>query len=151
MVEDHINELSVGEPGLQVTVRCAGDVWPLVRAAFEAARQAKNNTSFPPIERNEGLFSGRSKADQIRDVARRVLADGRLHRRREISKAVRDAGLNPNPLTKVLEGCFERAENADGVFYRDPKAASKEPEEPGIDYPIHRIEDLIGQNGGAHG
>jgi len=42
------------------------------------------------------------------------LADGRPHERREISKAVRDAGLKTANLDGALKGHFERAENVMG-------------------------------------
>lgn len=55
-----------------------------------------------------------SQAAQLRDVARRVLADGRPHERREIAKAIRDAGLKAANLDGALKGHFERAMNVMG-------------------------------------
>lgn len=143
-------ELTVGTPELQVTVRCEGDVWAVAKAAFEAAEKAANDYSsfrFPLVrnETSEGKYG--AKSEQVREIVRRLLSDGRLHRRRDLSKAVREAGLNPNGLTKMLEGHFERHENADGVFYRDPQADPS----PTNEVPVYRIGELIPASGGGNG
>jgi hypothetical protein len=44
---------------------------------------------------------------RVRDVAKHVLRDGHAHERREISRAVRDAGLNVNQLGAVLARMVE--------------------------------------------
>jgi hypothetical protein len=83
-----------------------------------------------------------------------VLADGRVHERREISKAVRAEGLDPQPLTKALEGHFERGTNMDGrptyrdaavpSPYRDPRGLSDEEKPVWLRHhpPAHEDGDL---------
>jgi hypothetical protein len=87
-------------------------------AALAVLRDKKQVPPSPPRSRGEGgtrkLASGGRQTDAIRAIARKVLADGHVHERREISKAVREAGLNPNPLNQALEGHFERGENVMG-------------------------------------
>jgi hypothetical protein len=131
-VEAEVNELAVEAAGLRVTVRVASgtNVWQVTRAAFEAAKQCSGNNSSLPLQGSDDeLFTaprdGSTKLDQIRDIARLVLADGRVHERREIARAVRKAGLDPNPLNKALDGHFERGTNMDRrPTYRDATVPS---------------------------
>jgi hypothetical protein len=135
-MEVALNELTVDAGGVQVTVRTVDgiDIWCAARAAFEAATRCSEDyssslhtwsddeTSEAPTDDSR---STATKADQLRLIARGVLSDGRVHERREISKACREAGLDPQPLTKALEGHFERGTNMDGrPTYRDTSVPS---------------------------
>ena len=134
-------ELTVEANGLRVSVaHKAADgeaLWEVTRCAFVAAQKCSETIiHHTPIGVCDELTSRpvaevdrTPKLKRIRDVALRVLADGEGHERREISKAVREAGLDPNSLNKALEGHFDRYVNEYGrPCYRDPAA---DPEEPG--------------------
>jgi hypothetical protein len=131
-----LNELTIQGDGLKVSISVTngGDVWQVTRAAFDGALNAcqaprPENFLLPSIRKEEENLRAEArrvtKTDQIRAVARGLLSDGRVHERREISKACRDAGLDPQPLTKALEGHFERGANMDGrPTYRDTTVPS---------------------------
>ena len=138
MVENR-NELSIGVPGLQVTVACEGDAWAVTRAAFEAARKAAEEESFSAVSLLKDSSStpprAKTKAERMREVARRVLADGRVHERREITKAVREAGLPAQQLDAALRRDFVRDENVLGrPTYRDPSVTPAPSREIRPDY-----------------
>jgi hypothetical protein len=140
--------LTVAAHGTRVTVSGEGAddaaLWEATRAAFEAARGClersdttirrvahidTTNSPVSPPDARDITDRGLSKFGQLRDIAARVLADGQGHERREISKAVRAEGLNPNPLTRALDGHFDRYEGENGrPCYRDPGAVPGEPE-----------------------
>jgi hypothetical protein len=160
-------ELTVRGPDLRVTVeidRGGQDVlWAVTRAAFEAARSLlstpeDNNHHHPTGDDDDHCRRPiESKAERIRRVARRVLADGRIHERREISKAVREAGLDPHTLNKVLEaaGDFERVVNGnERPAYRDTSVPSayKQPETtPDDEKPAWMRNPVAASNGGTDG
>jgi hypothetical protein len=128
--------LSVEFDGLRLALDGEPDalVWAAAQAAFntaarESARLRGQSLSSPPIGDDESNRprpnGGGKKTARMREIARQVLADGRVHERREITKAVREAGLDPQPLTKVLSGHFERGTNMDGrPTYRDTTVPS---------------------------
>jgi hypothetical protein len=88
-------------------------------AALGVLRVAAKQPPPPSVSIGGGGSRG-SKLGQIREIARELLSDGRVHDRREIAKVVRGAGLDPNPLNKALDGHFERGENVMGrPTYRD--------------------------------
>jgi hypothetical protein len=152
-----MNELTVQGGGLSVTVSApeGADIWGAARAAFQGARAAigdeKGFSSRP-------ILKGRrnSLAERLRTVAHEVLADGRVHERREIAKAARAAGLNPAGLTQALRTVeeLEQSENAHGrCTYRDrsvpsPYASSQilDGERPEWMQPL----EPLAQNGGPH-
>jgi hypothetical protein len=128
--------LSVELDGLRLTLEGEPDSanWATLRASIDAAIEESSglreqSLSSPPMGDDESNRSrpddGSSKAARMREIAGRVLADGRVHERREISKAVRAEGLDPQPLTKALDGHFERGTNMDGrPTYRDTSVPS---------------------------
>jgi hypothetical protein len=125
-----IEGLTVEAAGTRVTVTREGAtralLWSLARAAFEAVEAARNDYSSHPNPRGEmnSRKSG-SNAERLREVAREVLADGRVHERREIARAARERGLNPAGLRQALSGHFEDGTSMDGrPTYRDPSVPS---------------------------
>jgi hypothetical protein len=125
--------LTVEAAGTRVTVAREGVpptlLWDLARAAHEAVmvvEPARNDYSSHPIPIG-GMNSQKpaSNAERLREVARGVLADGRVHERREIARAARRRGLNPAGLTQALSGHFEDGTSMDGrPTYRDPLVPS---------------------------
>jgi hypothetical protein len=164
--------LTVEADGIKVTVEAADstDLWAALSAVIPRPVEF---SSFPLRGKEEENSSARTEAknpvaktkvERLRQVAKKVLADGRVHERREISKAAREAGLDPQPLTKALEGHFERGMNVDGrPTYRDPSVASpyvdpRADEKPGwlpATGPAHEDGDLevieAARNGGGDG
>jgi transposase InsO family protein len=127
-----MHELTVESNGMRITLETSreADLWEAAKAAFNAVLEPKSPSSSNAHveEKKEG-----SKADRVRRIAKGILSDGKAHERREISRAVREAGLNPQTLTKTLEGHFERGENAIGrPTYRDRTVPSG----------YSRVEDL---------
>jgi hypothetical protein len=156
-------ELTVEAHGLRVSVahQQADDeaLWEMTRRAFLAAQQCAETTiHHTPIgECDESSSSppadavSTPKFTRIRNIAMRVLADGEGHERREISKAVREAGLDPNPLNKALEGHFERYVNEDGrPCYRDP-GISPSDDGPEPEWMRQWNEDQLAALGGGNG
>jgi hypothetical protein len=125
--------LTVEAAGTRVTVVQEGAspalLWDLARAAYEAVvavEPARNDYSSHPIP-IEGMNSQKpvSNAERLREVAREVLADGRVHERREIARVARSRELNPAGLTQALSGHFEDGTSMDGrPTYRDPSVPS---------------------------
>ena len=90
-----------------------------VRAGRDSGSESTETTHSPPPARIGG--DSVSVAARTRDVARTILADGHGHARREISAAVREAGLKTTNLDGALRIEFERYETAEGdPAYRDP-------------------------------
>ncbi len=82
-------------------------------------------TASAPEKARKRPVRGISKADQVRDIAQEVLADGRVHERREIAKAARAHGLDAHLINSALEGRFEKDVNSLGrPTYRDRSVAS---------------------------
>jgi hypothetical protein len=159
-----MNEMVIGTPTREVRVRCKGDPYPLVRAAYEAAFGVDGETSLHARSLvSETSFSRPrgSIAARVRAVAAEVLADGDLHKRREIVAAVRAAGLDPQPLTQQLKGHFTRVERPDGAYYRKREGDDSEEQlrrfdegaegAPSNGFDIRRIEDALSPNGDPHG
>ena len=100
------------------------------RGAFEALDPSSPSSSPPPLPTYGGGDGdrGRSPTEKALRAARRLLADGRVHERREIAKAVRDAGVaqrTVNQLSALLDRHFEKGKNVDGrPTYRDPSVPS---------------------------
>ena len=122
-------DVEVRVNGLRVAVEIGPevDVWQALKAATEAIRGLPGGSSYSPTYGAIKTTSPRpgTKTARIQEIARRILADGHVHERREISKAVRAEGLDPQPLTKILDGHFERGTNMDGrPTYRDTSVPS---------------------------
>jgi hypothetical protein len=114
-------ELTVETPALRVTVAAPREAaWKALRAAVEAVEGV-----VPPSVYIEGGTTPpgpgqHTMAGRIREIAREILADGRVHERREISKAVREAGIPAGGLDSALSSCFEKGANVKGrPTYRD--------------------------------
>ena len=124
-------ELTVEAGGLRVTVAADGvDLWRTTRAAFEAAENiccspaCKTTTNVRRPARATHRPKG-SKAERVRQIAQELLADGKIHERREISKAVRDEGLSGHLVNSALDGHFEKGHNSLGrPTYRDRSVPS---------------------------
>jgi hypothetical protein len=159
-----MNEMVIGTPTLEIRVRCKGDPYQRAKAAYEAALGAGGETSLHALGIGSEVSSTPPRgsiAARVRAIAAEVLADGKLHKRREIVAAVRAAGLDPRPLTQQLKGHFTRVEQPDGAYYRKQEEDDSEEqlrrfdeeveEPPGGGFTIRRIEDALSPNGGAHG
>lgn len=122
-------EVEVRADGWRVAVEIGPevDIWQVLKAAAEAIRGLPGGSSYSPTYGAIKTTSPRpgTKTARIREIARQILADGHVHERREIAKAVREAGLDPQPLTKILDELFERGTNMDGrPTYRDTSVPS---------------------------
>ncbi len=106
--------------GLVVSLDLPADrVWEVLRYAHMGCQGPEKNNGVAPLQGPPPHYfpppsPSDSKAGQIRNVAREVLADGRPHERREIAQAVREAGLEAANLDGALKGHFERAQNVMG-------------------------------------
>jgi hypothetical protein len=148
------NELTIETNGLRITISGEGDLWGVAKAAHEAAH---DYSSFRFGYRNERNVTGsedrpENRSARIRDIARKILEDGQFHERREIARAVRDAGLDDRQLSTVLKGVedFEKSEmNGGRPAYRDLSVGEPlAPEEN--TYNIQRIEDALNGGVGSH-
>jgi hypothetical protein len=131
-----MSELTIESEALRITVRAAeGDAWAALRAAFDAATAALNASPqpFSPPIHIGGENSRGSASERIREIAAGMLADGRSRERREIAKAIRDAGLKTEGLDQALkrDKRFERDHNVMGrPIYRDRYAKPRAAPEP---------------------
>ena len=75
-----------------------------------------------------GGKNGRAKSStnaRVREIAETVLADGRVHERREIGAAVKAAGLPPTAVIGALRNRYQEGHNVDGrPTYCDASVAS---------------------------
>ena len=61
------------------------------------------------------------------------MADGKVHERREIAKAVRAAGLDPQIIGRACDSTFEKDTNVKGrPVYRDPNVPSGYTDRPSV-------------------
>jgi hypothetical protein len=146
--------VTIETPGLRVAVCCRGDALAAAKAAFEAAKSITSHVHAPrecEDVKSDAFGSSTpktSKCARIREIATEILSDGHIHERREISRAVREAGLNTTCLVAALSGRFEEGRAPDGrPTYRDRSVANG----GGGEYepPVYRIEELIHTNGGS--
>ena len=137
-------ELTLEAHGVRITVADAGAggdaLFAVAQAAFQAAERTFVAThSFKTSDKRSsssgGSRAGGSRSARVREIAREILSDGRVHERREISQAVRDAGLPKgavNSLNGVLDREFHKSQNVYGrPTYRDLSVASpyKDPQQ----------------------
>ena len=125
-------ELTLEFAGLRVILTVAGtdEAWGLVRRLSELRNGPDGQLSSSLYKDEESgravtpsQDGAKSQAEQIRELVRPILADGRGHERRELTKVVRDAGLKVANLDSALKGHFYRFENGHGrPAYRDRSA-----------------------------
>ena len=76
--------------------------WEVLRfAAGRAGQTLSNNLPIETVGKGPGADSP-SMSARVRGVVKQALRDGHAHERRELSRAVRDAGLDVNRLSPVL-------------------------------------------------
>jgi hypothetical protein len=138
-----MNEMVIGTPTLEIRVRCKEDPYTRAKAAYEAALEAAGETSLHALRIGSEVSSSPPRgsiAARVRTIAAGVLADGKLHKRREIVAAVRAAGLDPQPLTQQLKGHFTRVEQPDGAYYRKQEEDDSEEQlrrfDEGVEEPL---------------
>jgi hypothetical protein len=148
------NELTIETNGLRITVAGEGDLWGVAKAAHEAAHDYSSFRFGYRTKRNETSPENReNRSERMRKIAREILSDGQFHERREIVRAVRDAGLDDRQLSTVLRGVkdFEKSEmNGGRTAYRDLSVGEPLAPEETV-YNIQRIESALNSNGGNGG
>ena len=149
-----MSELIVEHEGLRVHITAPPgvDVWLAARAAFDAARVAPivapGEVGAPPIRRG-GAPSPGGASERIRELAAEMLSDGRPRERREIAKAVRDAGLKSEGLDQALkrDKRFQRDHNVMGrPIWRDVSVPPPPAPEP---LPDHEKPEWMRTRNGA--
>jgi hypothetical protein len=126
-------EVRFGGVVLYVEVVDADSGWEALRQIAE--KQASGHQQQQPAIGAVGVDvvrppRGKSKAAALREMARRILADGKAHERREIANAARAAGLDSRYVVSALR-CpeFEKSVNAAGrPTYRIRKAPTVVPD-----------------------
>jgi hypothetical protein len=88
---------------MTVTLDIADErAWEVLRfAAGQAGQTLSNNPHIQTVRKGPAAES-RSMSARVREVVKHALRDGHAHERRELSRAVRDAGLNVNQVSPVL-------------------------------------------------
>jgi len=160
-----MSELTIESDGVRLTLAAAKDVdlWPLSKAAFDAAcaalHAAPETSSASSICIGSSTTTG-SVSERIREIAKDMLSDGRSRERREIAKAVRAAGLTSEGLDQALkrDKRFERDHNVMGrPIWRDTSVPAPLPPPPTPDHvkpewmrtskPMTRDEAIAAANG----
>jgi hypothetical protein len=127
-----MKRVTIEADGVTVTVGYEGPTWPLLQAAIEAIQSLSrpveggaegSSASMPfPNGSTPSCQGPDTTAERQRDVVIAVLADGHAHERRELSQAVRKAGLKARGLDSALKlgGRFAKSETVEGrPTYRD--------------------------------
>jgi hypothetical protein len=140
--------------GLSATVDVStATAWDVLRFATDnrtkkdsVSKNSEENTVVVPLQGTEQQYiseagkgkrkeraapAQKSNAALVREVARELLADGERHLRRELSAAVRKAGLSTRNLDNTLRGHddfgWDKDEEGRSVYWLDPWAIPDPP------------------------
>jgi hypothetical protein len=152
-----VSELTIESDGLRVSISVAADVdlWPVASAAFQAAREASTGRVIRKPATPKTMKAADNMSERVREVAKGVLADGRQHERREIAKAVREAGLSIHVLDSALasDPHLEKRRNGDDrpafVDHSVPSGYEPPPEIADEDKPEWMRDPVPGEWAGA--